>query len=230
MKFLKNKNKAYTKNKSIVLLSIYGVFFIFVFIMIAIGNSNINSNKSYKDYMEENDKNSQVDKLDDEVTNYEYSYKITDNTNIIEVSGTKTKDKEIFTYNGLSYYKQDNSIYLNDVTKTLVTDDIFNTDIYNYESINNLVKGKNTKEKTTYEDGTIKEMYSINSKEYFDYMKDDKCINIDCSNINIDITINRNSKNQIEKVNINLTSYYKYNYTVEIIYNNINNIKEVSTN
>ena len=228
MNFLKNRNKAYTKNKSIVMLVIYGVFFIFVFIIIAIGNSNVNSSKTYEDYIKEDDqKEEQIDNI---VTNYEYNYKITDNTNTVEVSGTKTKEKEIFTYNGISYNKQNNNIYLNDGTNTLVTDNIFNTDLYSYEYMDNFFKEKNTKEKTTYEDDSIKEIYSINSKEYFDYMKEDKCTNVDCNNINIDVTINKNSKEQIEKVIINLTNYYKYNYIIELNYTNINNIKEVSTN
>lgn len=228
MNFLKNRNKAYTKNKSIVMLVIYGVFFIFVFIIIAIGNSNVNSSKTYEDYIKEDDqKEEQIDNI---VTNYEYNYKITDNTNTVEVSGTKTKEKEIFTYNGKSYNKQNNNIYLNDGTNTLVTDNIFNTDLYSYEYMDNFFKEKNTKEKTTYEDGKVKEIYSINSKEYFDYIKEDKCTNVDCNNINIDVTINKNSKEQIEKIIINLTNYYKYNYIIELNYTNINNIKEVSTN
>lgn len=228
MNFLKNRNKAYTKNKSIVMLVIYGVFFIFVFIIIAIGNSNVNSSKTYEDYIKEDDqKEEQIDNI---VTNYEYNYKITDNTNTVEVSGTKTKEKEIFTYNGISYNKQNNNIYLNDGTNTLVTDNIFNTDLYSYEYMDNFFKEKNTKEKTTYEDGKVKEIYSINSKEYFDYIKEDKCTNVDCTNINIDVTINKNSKEQIEKIIINLTNYYKYNYIIELNYTNINNIKEVSTN
>ena len=228
MSFLKNRNKAYSKNKSIVMLAGYGVFFIFVFVFIAMGNFNSSSNKSYKYYIEENNKIEE--NVDNTVTNYEYSYKITDNTNIIEVTGTKTKEKEIFTYNGISYNKQNNNIYLNDGTNTLVTDNIFNTDLYSYEYMDNFFKEKNTKEKTTYEDGSIKKIYSINSKEYFDYMKEDKCTNVDCTNINIDVTINKNSKEQIEKVTINLTNYYKYNYLIELNYTNINNIKEVSTN
>lgn len=217
------------KKKSIVMLSCYGIFFIFVFILIAMGNSNSDSNKTYKDYMN-NDTKQEIEKEDNTVSNYEYSYKITDNANIVEVTGTKTKEKEIFTYNGISYYKQDNNTYLNDGTNTLVTTPTFNTDLYNYEFIDNFFKEKNAKEKTTYEDGTIKEIYSINSKEYFDYMKEDKCTTVDCTNINVDVTINKNDKEQIEKVIINLTNYYKYNYLIELNYTNINNIKEVSTN
>ena len=227
MNFFK-RDKQYSKNKSIILLVGYGIFFIFVFIILAIGNANSNSNKSYKDYIEKDNKIEE--KVVNTVTNYEYSYKIVDNTNIVEITGTKTKEKETFTYNGISYYKQNNNIYLNDGTNTLVTDNIFNTDLYSYEYMDNFFKGKNTKEKTTYEDGKVKEIYSVNSKEYFDYMKEDKCTTVDCTNININVIINKNNKEQIEKVNINLTNYYKYNYVIELNYTNINNIKEVSTN
>ena len=224
---LLKRNKEYSKKKSIIMLSIYGVFFIFVFILLLTGKDE-DSFKSYKDYM--NSETKTGEKTDNEVKNYEYLYKITDNTKTTEISGTKTSDKELFEIDGKKYYKQDNNIYLNDGTDTLVTDAIFNTDLYSYSNIEGLFKDKKAKEKTVYEDDTIKEIYNINSKDYFDYMKEDKCNDIDCSTIFIDITINRNNKEQIEKANIDLTNFYKYKYIIELNYNNINNIKEVSTN
>ena len=214
------------KKKSIVILSAYGIFFIFVFIIIATGKT-YNNSETYENYV----KPSKItEKVDNTVSNYEYVYKIVDNTNISEIIGTKTDRKETFAINGKSYYKQDNNIYLNDGTNTVVTDNLFNTDLYSYKNMEEFLKEKSAKEKTIYEDKTSKEIYSINSKDYFAYTKEDKCSNVDCSNIFIDIVVNKNSKEKIEKVNINLTNYYKYNYTIEINYNNINNIKEVSTN
>ena len=216
------------KKKSLVMFGLYGIFFIFVFIIIFTGKT-YDDTETYKDYI--NIKTSKIEEKNDNiVSNYEYIYKIIDRENITEITGTKTENKETFVINGKSYYKQDNNIYLNDGTNALVTDNLFNTDLYSYKNIEEFLKEKSTKEKTLYEDKTSKEIYSINSKVYFDYIKEDKCSNIDCSNIFIDIVVNKNSKEQIEKVNINLTNYYKYNYTIEINYNNINNIKEVSTN
>ena len=216
------------KKKSLVMFGLYGIFFIFVFIIISTGKT-YDDTETYKDYI--NIKTSKIEEKNDNiVSNYEYIYKIIDRENITEITGTKTENKETFVINGKSYYKQDNNIYLNDGTNALVTDNLFNTDLYSYKNIEEFLKEKSTKEKTLYEDKTSKEIYSINSKVYFDYIKEDKCSNIDCSNIFIDIVVNKNSKEQIEKVNINLTNYYKYNYTIEINYNNINNIKEVSTN
>ena len=215
------------KKKSIIILCGYGIFFIFVFVILATGKTYDNT-RTYEDYIKLTTE--KEESLDNTVSNYEYIYKIIDKETVIEITGTKTNSKEIFIIDGKSYYKQDNNIYLNDGTNTVVTDNLFNTYLYSYKNIEEFLKDKSTKEKTLYEDKTSKETYNINAKEYFDYMKEDKCSNIDCSNIFIDIVVNKNSKEQMEKVNINLFNYYKYNYTIEINYNNINNIKEVSTN
>ena len=225
MKIFKG-NEPYSKNKSIVLLAGYGVFFIFVFIIFATGKT-IDSNGDLDDYLNY----PKEEKVENNVVNsYEYIYKIIDNETENIVTGTKTNEKETFIIEEKNYYKLENKVYLNDGTNTLVEDNIFNTFLYSYKNMEDLFKNRKTKEKTIYEDGTIKETYSINSKEYFDYMNEDKCNDVDCSNINVDVIINKNIKEQIENININLTNYYNYNYIIDINYNNINNIKEVSTN
>ena len=217
------------KKKSIIMLCCYGVFFIFVFIIIATGKTEENVN-TYKDYSNTKKEIKIENQENSIVNNYEYLYKIMDNENMIEIEGTKTIDNEVFTIGSKNYYKKDNNVYLNDGTNEIVTNTVFNTELYSYKNMEGLFKDKIAKEKTLYEDKNIKEIYSISSKDYFDYMKEDKCKDIDCTNIFVDVIVNKNSKEQIEKININLTNYYKYNYKIEINYMNINNIKEVSTN
>ena len=209
------------KKKSIIMLVGYGVFFLFVFIIIATSNT-IDNNADYTDYLEKRDNSIEKDNKDtNSINSYEYLCKVSDNEKINEVSGTKTKDKNIFTMDGTTYSITDNE----------KQDIPINIEICNYNNIEYLLNERTAKETTTYEDGTSKLIYNINVKEYFDYMKyTDKCIDIDCSNINIVLTLNKNEKGYIEKVIIDLNSYYKHKYLIEINYTNINNIKEISTN
>lgn len=226
------------KKKSIIMLVGYGIFFVFVFFILVTGKK-VDNISSYEDYLK--NRKTEEEKTDNNVINYEYLYKIIDNSKIIEINGTKTDKKEIFSIDGISYCKKDNKIYLssevnceealqNEEDKP-INDKIFDTAIYSYKNIENFLKDRTAKESTTYEDNTSKKLYNINIKEYFDYMNESgKCNNIDCSNINAKISVNGNSKKQIEKVVMDLTEYYKHNYIVEILYTNINNIKEITIN
>ena len=209
------------KKKSLIMLAGYGVFFIFVFIIIATGNTT-NNNTNYKDYLEKKDNSIEQDSKDNNIVNsYEYLCKVNDNEKITEVSGTKSSNKEIITINGTRYSISDDE----------EVDVPINIEVFNYNNIENLLNERTAKEATTYEDGTSKSIYNINVKEYFDSIKEnDKCVDIDCSNINIVLTLNRNDKGQIEKVIIDLNNYYKHKYLMEINYTNINNIKDININ
>lgn len=194
------------KKKALTKLGIYAMFFVFVFIFIgSVGNS-----RTPNIILEENN---------DTITNYEYIYKINNNDVINQITGTLKNNEDTFNYNGLNYIKKEGVIYFNNTPTTLD----FDIDRYKYEKIELLIE--NSDSKTTYTDST-KVVYNINSNKYFSLLNEiNNCSTIDCTIINVPITVE--SEKFINHVIIDLSNYYGYKYNIEINYNNIN---KISTN
>ncbi|MBQ9071648.1 MAG: hypothetical protein IJY25_00625 [Bacilli bacterium] len=213
MNFIKSirENLKDPKKKALTQLGIYLVFFIFVFAVLS------GSNPPTENYIEE--------EIPVGINSYEYIYKINNNGVLLEVNGTLTDTEEIFNYNGLQYSKIGNVVYLNNEIVT----EIFNTDLYKYNNIETLIEKSEFIEKTTYKDNNEKTTYNISMDKYFSVINEiNNCTNIDCTVINSNIVVE--SSDNINKVTIDLTNYYGYLYTIEINYNNINNIEKISTN
>lgn len=192
------------KTRSLTLLGIYAIFFIFVFILIGSGG-----NSQAPVYIPE--------ETTDTISSYEYIYKINNNEVINEITGTLKNNQDTFNYNGLNYNKKDGVIYFNNTPTTLD----FDIDRYKYEKIELLIE--NSDSKTTYKDSN-KVVYNINVNKYFTLLNEiNNCSIIDCTMIEIPITVE--SDNYINHVIIDLSNYYGYKYNIEINYNNINNVE-----
>lgn len=208
MKFLKSVSEGLKdpKKKSLTKLGLYGIFFVFVFILISSGGNS--STSTYT--REENN---------DTVTSYEYIYKINNNEVINEITGTLKDSEDSFNYNGLNYKKLNGIIYFNNISTTID----FDIDKYKYDKIELLIE--NSDSKTTYTDNS-KIVYSLTALEYFTLLNEaNNCSTIDCTIINVPITVETNT--YINHAIIDLSNYYGYKYNVEINYNNIN---KISTN
>ena len=194
------------KKKALTQLGIYAIFFIFVFILIGSGG-----NSKTPTYIPE--------ETNDTVSSYEYVYKINNNEVINQITGTLKNNEDTFNYNGLNYKKVEGIIYFNN---TPITID-FDIDRYKYDKMQVLIE--NSDSKTTYKDSN-KIVYNINANKYFTLLNEvNNCSAIDCTIINVPITIE--SDTYINHVIIDLSNYYGYKYNIEINYNNIN---KISTN
>ena len=205
MKFFKKikENLKDPKKKSLTLLGIYALFFAFVFIVISFGKT---VDYNYDDLEKNDDENSS------EILNYNYSYKIQNNQDIIEINGVFKDGIDVFNYNGISYIKENNIYYHNN--QQVVIDFNFNIDKYKYDKIELLIE--NSDSQTTYKESN-KILYNINVSKYFEILNEDNnCNEIDCTNISIPITVEKDKI--INNVLIDLSSYYGHTYTVQIIY------------
>ena len=205
MDFIKKikENLKDPKKKSLTLLGIYAIFFIFVFIIL---NREDSSTYNY------------IEETTNTISSYEYIYILNNNDVINQITGTYKKNEETFNYNGLNYIKKEGIIYLNN---TQVIDLDFDIDRYKYDNIELLIE--NSDSKTTYKESS-KVVYNINANKYFELLNEvNNCGVIDCTYINVSITIE--SDEYINHVIIDLSNYYGYKYTVEINYNNINSIE-----
>ena len=219
MKFLKSIKEGLKdpKKRSLTLLGLYAIFFIFVFIVISSAPSNPNPK------LPEEENNNEVNNVDTNIIDgYEYLYKI---GNDIVVTGIHKLDEDLFTYNGISYYKKDNIIYLSD---SVVEDPEFDISKFSYETMSELIKESEFEQETTYKDGNKKTSYNINVQKYFTFLNEENlCDNDDCKNTFASIVVD--TKDYINSIVIDLSSYYGNEYKIEINYTNINNIEEIKT-
>lgn len=211
MDFIKKiiENLKDPKKRSLTILGLYAIFFIFVFGVL----SGDDSSSNYSDLVEEESNT---------ISNYEYIYTINNNEVINQITGTYNNNEDTFNYNGINYNKKEGIIYLNNSPVTLD----FDIDRYKYNNIELLIE--NSDSTTTYKDSN-KIVYNINVNKYFTLLNEvNNCGVIDCTTIEIPITVE--SDTYINHVIIDLSNYYGYKYTIEINYNNINNIEKISTN
>lgn len=211
MKFIKNvrENLKNPKKKSLTLLGIYFVFFIIVFVLL----SSAPTNEPIKNI---------EDEKKDVVTSYEYIYNLSDINSSVEIKGTHKDTEDLFTYDGLKYYKKDNILYSyqNNKLKEIPSLNI-NIDNYNYDSIKKMIDSSVLIDETTYNDNSSKINYEINIDDYLNFL------NIEKTNLDITIPIIVSSSDYINEVSIDLTNYYKYQFLIKINYNNINKIDNI---
>ena len=190
------------KTNALTKLGLYGIFFIIVFIVFASSNTNTPT------YIPEEN--------NDVVSSYSYIYKINNNEVINEVTGTLKNNKDTFNYNGLNYTKENGVVYFNNTATNID----FDVDKYKYEKIELLIE--NSDSKTTYNDSN-KVVYNIGVSKYFNILNEtNNCNVLDCSLIQVQITIETDT--YINNVLIDLTNNYGYKNIIEKNYNNINNV------
>ncbi len=194
------------KKKSLTLLGIYLIFFIIVFIL-------FNTSSKKDSYISESE--------EDEVTSYEYIYNFNSENGVIEIIGTHKDTEDLFTYNGLKYYKKDNVLYTYQGNELVEVPTFpLNIDQFGYENIEKIVGECTMIDETSYSDKSSKINYNIN-------INDLDILNIEDTNLDIMIPIEVKTSDYIEEVTIDLTNYYNYKYTINIKYDNINKIDSI---
>ncbi len=208
------------KKRSLYLLIVYGIFFIIVFIYIKSGQPS-NTPIKYDNNSQtanENIENSQNKK---EISNYEYTYEINKDNNLLKISGTYYDNKDNFKLDSEDYNIKDYYIYSNTTNELIVE---FPISRLSYNEIEKLLNNFDYNSKTEYKDGNISYEYIINNKDYKTFINDSNDIDG-----NIKIIVNK--KDYIEKLEIDLSEYYNIeNYKIIINYANINNILKVENN
>ncbi len=213
MNFIKKirENLKDSKKKSLTLLGIYFIFFIVVFALFNSAPQN-----------EPIENIEDIEEKEDVVTSYEYTYNISDINNSIEIKGTHKDTKDLFTYNGLKYYKENNILYIyqnNELNEISYLD--IDIDNFNYNNIIKIIDSSTFVDETSYSDNSSKINYSINIDDYL------SILNIDKTNLEINIPITVSKSDYIDEIQIDLTNYYKYKSIITIKYDNINKIDDI---
>lgn len=184
------------KFKGVVQLVFWVIFFLIISLMFRSANNRVDDIK-----------------VDTSTNSYEYNYQYEENDNIINISGTYYKDKQVFYMNDVKYYYLNDNYYLASTNK--ITTMPYAMNEWEYKSIEKIMDNNSYSNKVEYEDITSYE-YNILSSVY------NKYYNTSYPN-DIIMTVSKNDK--IDSVSIN----YGFG-KVEIKYSNINKIKNLDIN
>ena len=187
------------------------VFWFIFFIIIAIMFRTQKSSYTEKDI----EKNNNINKDSVSVFSYEYEYKYTENTSIINISGTHYDNKEKFNLNGSNFYSID-GIYYDTITKNKVEVN-YAINEWSYKNIKHITDTNPYSNFTKFKTGIEMYEYNLNKDIY------NKYYGTNYSN-DIIITINK-SDDLITEASIN---YGVSN--VDIKYFNINGIDSLDIN
>ena len=206
-----NEMRKNPKKKSIMLVIIYGIFFLFIFVYL-----KVNSNQSAPIIEENNNKETVIEEKLDTVSGYEYKALLEIDDTIINIEGTFYNNSQLFSIDNKKYYLNNNQIYLSE-DNTLVEklDYPLNKILYNY--VDTINKEYQYESKTEYKDNNIKYVYNISNNEIA------KLFNEEASNIG-SVIINIYKKDYIYKVEYDLSQFYGIKYKITIEYNNVNEI------
>lgn len=193
--------------KGVVQLIFWIIFFAIVAILFRSGkSSDVVNNKSDNNSINENNSS---------VVSYEYEYKYTDDSSIVNINGTHYDNKEKFSLNGTSYYSVD-GMYYDAVTKTNTTIN-YAINEWTYNNIKTITDTNHYSNLTKFKAGIEKYEYNLTKEIYNQYYG---------TNYPNDliITINK-SGNIITDASIN----YGFG-TVNIKYTSINEIESLDIN
>jgi len=204
------------KRKSLIQLILWIIFIIIVFIIMNAQQGN-NKVDSYEDFIE---KEKTDEKYDDDlvVKNYEFEIKTPDTV----IEGTFFDDYFEIIDEYDKYILKENIWYVDgeEIDNPLE----LNIEKFDYNSINNFLNTLEPFSNKSYEDGSFNKTYNISLTEFNTYYSDPNILS-DESIINIEIEA---KKDYINLIKIDLSNYYRYEYVIEITYDNINNIKYVN--
>lgn len=215
IEFMKDK-----RNRAIMILGLYILFFIFIGILchnsLKVNNSNITTPEVVTKTPLE---------IYGSMSNYEYTYNYNVNDNITTIVGKVYRDTIYMTLNNNNYYINDNNIYQIKSDKFVETTLgslylITNKDISTYIS-----KGTLAGKSDNFEEGTTSTKYSVPIKDF------DSTIN---SSDLIYITLTEKNS-VIYKVDIDLINYFKAigktktKALIEIEYSNIEGVANFTT-
>lgn len=220
-----NKTKEFLKDpkkKSLTLLGIYAIFFVFVFAVTSPGKSSeIDPSGSFVEKKEE------ISFLDNykNMNGYEYKIEFIEDTITKNIEGTYYKDTTLFNFNNLRYFYENDLLYVIDNDTYSLANIEYNISKLLNNSFYTVLEQAKEDSKTTFNDGTSKIIYTIDSniinKYFFEIESNYNSLN------SIEIIM---KDNYITNISIDLNNLNINLNQIKIQYNNINNIKSLEFN
>ena len=226
-KYIKELRKT-ERGKGILFFSFYLVFFLILFLMIAFGGNRTINFEDYED--DYNDKEMySAEKLLNE--NYRFIYTIIVDNNVLVYSGEKYKDLELFTVNGINYYRNgDNYFMNNNGVWTVTTNPYIYPDFLNFTRLGEVLVDATYISKTEYGSGRILFNYQISSSSLIKKIED---IDTDIMKIPNRVVFTADSELSLNKAELDLSRYGIYkgicvnNFKIILEYSSIGEVEEI---
>lgn len=212
------------KGKAILFFGFYFFFFLFIAIIARInpgynGTSDVN-----------NETSSNISFSLIEQANYSFNYSINVDGVIYNYIGNRNNNSELFTLNGVNYYKIDDDYYTNASGNWLMTQNpyVFK-EFLNIDKINSVFGNATLVSKTEYETGEISYSYKILSASIIEKLEG---IPIDIEEIPNDVILSTRD-GEINKIQLVLNSYGIYKkicnntFTITLDYSNFGKVSEI---
>ena len=146
--------------KGVVQLIFWIIFFAIIAIMFRSGKSSDVVNDKY-------DNNTSINENNSSVISYEFEYKYTDESSVVNIAGTHYDNKEKFTMNGSSFYSLD-GVYYDTLNNTNTTIN-YAIDEWNYKNIKKITDTNPYSNLTKFKAGIEKYEYNISKEIYNKY-------------------------------------------------------------
>lgn len=219
--------KKTSKGRAILFFGFYFIFFLGIAILARMGPRNNN-------YVDNNNSGSNNNSLGIsliEQGNYKFNYNINIDGINYNYVGDKSNNSELFTVNGVGYYKNNDTYYTNASGNWLMSEDPYLfKDFLDIKKIDSVFSGATFISKTEYETGEVTYSYKILSANIVSELEG---INIDIEEIPNEIMFTTNSNGDIYKIGIVLDSYGKYKkicnntFTITIDYSDFGKVNEI---
>lgn len=226
-----HKLKELWKNKQMRSILILGIYFIF-FLLIII---SLRTNHKIPNQVQENTSLFEFSTNKIKRNNYHYLYKVTLNNVTVTYEGDRYLEKEIFTKNDnmkIETFYNYHEKYLKNINQvwSKVENPYLFSRFKEITMIEKILKEANLESKTEYHNKSFQYVYRISTNNIV-RMIDRK--NIDIADIPNTITITTNQNHEVEKIELDLTSYLSYNtiknqqLSISITYSKFGEIEEI---
>lgn len=203
------------KKKALTQLALYAIFFIFVVILLRGADNKptpiIEEPKTSIEFYED-------------MKSYHYKVTYTNIDKIDIIDGTYVDNISLFTFNNLKYYYEEDLYIIDNDSYYLSSIEYNITKMFN-NNLKNIIEYLEEESKTTYKDGTIVTMYTIDSNRIYNYLFDlESTYDNKCS-----ITLTEN-ENEIHNIVIDLTNLGLNLTKIEVEYSYLDMIKNLELN
>lgn len=191
------------KGRAILFFGFYFIFFLTLAILVRMSprsNNYVDDNSNKK-----NDGLS-VEKV--ETANYKFNYIVKIDNETYEYVGERIEDKELFTFNGGEYYKDNDEYYKKGLSSWVKVDSPYKyREFLDFKRINEIFAEATSVSKTEFDSGEISYLFKIASASI---SKSIDGTDIDIDDIPNELNFVSNNEGELYKIELDLSSYGKY--------------------
>lgn len=215
------------RGKAILFLGIYFIFFFFLFLFINFGGKN---STFLDDYEITTSDTYLVDRILN--GNYFFDYTIYIDGIPVTYNGKKNRDKELFTFNGINYYYDGDSYFINNNDQWILTTDpyIFK-DFIDFERLGEVIVDATYISKTEFDNGETLFNYQVSSNSLIKVIED---VDTDIMEIPNSVIFTADKDSYLNKIELDLSSYGRFkgicidSFKITLDYFNFGEVEDIT--